>query len=81
MSKLLKKYNSKETVVKIADVLAENRVEFETLYRLLLDKGLITANEYDVMYYKVRNQYLEKYSAEILELSVDEFKELVNEDK
>jgi hypothetical protein len=62
---------------RIANEAINGQVQIKALLELLIDKGIITQEEYDEKYTKVYSEITENHSAKVLGISVEEFRELV----
>jgi hypothetical protein len=54
----------------------ENRIEFEALKELLTEKEVLNEEEILSKYENVREEKVEAYAAELLELSIEDYNEM-----
>ncbi|MCF3942866.1 nitrile hydratase subunit beta [Oceanobacillus alkalisoli] len=58
--------------------IVKERVATEALANLLIEKGIITAEELDESFRKVYEEKGKKYSAEALNMSEEEYREIID---
>ena len=58
--------------------IVKERVATEALANLLIEKGVITAEELDESFRKVYEEKGKKYSAEALNMSEEEYREIID---
>lgn len=66
------------TMGRIFGQIVKERVATEALANLLIEKGVITAEELDESFRKVYEEKGTKYSAEALNMSEEEYRKIIN---
>ena len=65
------------TMGRIFGQIVKERVATEALANLLIEKGIITAEELDESFRKIYKEKGKKYSAEALNMSEEEYREII----
>jgi hypothetical protein len=68
------------TIARIQAKLIQEKIKSEALSNLLISKGLISEEELDALYAELYKEKSLKYSAESMDLTEEEFKELIKEE-
>lgn len=64
-----------ELFVKVGHDAIQNRVNTKVLIDLLIEKGIITNEEYNTKYAQIYHKSTEEFTSELLGISVEKFKE------
>ncbi|WP_227935194.1 hypothetical protein [Alkalihalobacillus deserti] len=68
--------DANKMIAKLGMETVENRIEIEALKELLMEKEVLAEDDILSKYEQVREEKVEAYAAELLELSIEEYNEM-----